>query len=117
MSSKAAYLQRGEAIDFTNETEATIEAGQIVEVGALIGVAGTEIPAHGTGSLHIEGVFEIPKKESEALKAGDVVCFNDDKVEKIADGKLPVGIVISESKAEEKTALVKINVGTSAKKA
>ena len=42
--SKAAYWQRGEAIDFTNTTGEKIEANEIVTVGALIGVVHGKTP-------------------------------------------------------------------------
>ena len=35
---KAEYLQRGEALDYTNATENTIPAGAIVTIGTKLGV-------------------------------------------------------------------------------
>ena len=65
--SKAEYWQRGEAIDFVNSTDAKIEANQIVTFGNRVGVAGTPIEVGETGSLHVFGVFEMPKKEGEEI--------------------------------------------------
>lgn len=114
--SKAAYWQRGESIDFANGTGEKIEANQIVTVGALIGIAGTDIAAGETGTLHIEGVFEMPKKESEEIEAGAVVCFKDNAVEKFADGETPIGVAIAKAAAADAVVLVKINTGSAAKK-
>ena len=114
--SKAAYWQRGEAIDFTNSTGEKIEANQIVTVGALIGIAGTDIADGETGTLHIEGVFEMPKKESEEIEAGAVVCFKEGAVEKFADGETPAGVAVAKAEAADAVVLVKINAGTAAKK-
>ena len=67
--SRAAYWQRGEAIDFMNRTEEMIEAGTVVAFGERVGVAATDIPPGETGTLHVEGVFEFPKG-GEAVGAG-----------------------------------------------
>ena len=36
---KAAYWQRGEAIDFKNETGSKIEANTVITLGSRIGIA------------------------------------------------------------------------------
>ena len=106
----ASYYQRGESIDYTNGTDETIPANAFVVVGSLAGVTGTEIPPHGVGSLHIEGVFSLPKKKSEKIEMGSVVVFKDDAVEKAGEGtEAPIGIAIAEAAAEDETVLVKIN--------
>ena len=38
---KAEYVQRGEILDYTNQTGKTIEAGEVVVFGNRIAVAGT----------------------------------------------------------------------------
>lgn len=73
--SKANYWQRGEALDYTNNTEETIEAGAVIAFGQRVGVAATDIAPGETGSLHVEGVFEVPKGEG-AIEAGTDVYFD-----------------------------------------
>lgn len=41
--SKAAYWQRGETIDFRNETNAAIEENTVVVIGKRIGITGMRI--------------------------------------------------------------------------
>ena len=41
--SKAAYWQRGESLDYINNTDITIEANTIVTLVGRIGIAGTDI--------------------------------------------------------------------------
>lgn len=122
--SKAAYWQRGEAIDYTNETEDMIEAGAVISFGNRIGVAGTDIAPGETGSLHVEGVFEFPKGE-EAIEAGSEVCLDIAtmllKMEALAvpsaDGtysstskdRIHAGYAVREAKADAETVFVKIN--------
>lgn len=66
---KARYVQRGETLDFLNSTEAAIGYGEIVAIGNRIGVAGCDIPAGGVGTVHMTGVFELPKG-AEAVAMG-----------------------------------------------
>ena len=41
--------------------------------GTRIGIAGTTIPVGSTGSIHMVGVFKIPKKDGEAIEKGAIV--------------------------------------------
>lgn len=64
----AEYIQRGESLDYKNETAKQINAGEVVVFGTRIGIAGTTIPVGSTGSIHMVGVFKIPKKDGEAIE-------------------------------------------------
>ncbi len=74
--SKAAYWQRGETLDYKNATETKIEANTIIAFGGHIGVAGTDILPGELGSLHVTGVFEIPKTATEDIEMGETVYFD-----------------------------------------
>lgn len=112
ITTKATYWQRGETIDYKNETEEAIEAGTILELGDAIGVAGELIPAGGLGSAHIEGVFRIPKADGE-IALGKVVYLKkaDGKAttEKGEDG-IRLGHSIAKAESSDAEVLVKINV-------
>ncbi len=54
---KARYVQRGESIDYTPETD--VAAGDIIKVGSLVGVAKLDIKAGELGALALVGVYEI----------------------------------------------------------
>lgn len=77
---KAAYVQRGENLDFRNGTGKYIEAGDVVVFGSRIGIAGTDIPPGELGSLHMEEVFRFPKKAGEAISAGTDVYYMPDGI-------------------------------------
>ncbi len=113
VKTKAIYWQRGENIDFLNETDETIEAGQLVPFGEAIGVAGEDIPAKAVGSLHLEGVYKIPKAEGE-IDNGVRVCLKDGKAQKHTagsdEGCAWLGHTVAKAKSEDEYALVKINV-------
>ncbi|MFQ8681966.1 DUF2190 family protein [Enterocloster sp.] len=75
---KAVYVQRGEALDYANTTGKDIGAGDVVVFGKRIGIAGMPIPAGGLGTIHMTGVFRVPKKASEAIEAGADVYYTED---------------------------------------
>lgn len=64
---KAEFWQRGEALDYTNTTTATIPANTIVKIGDHIGVTGTDIEPNKVGSLHVGGIWEIPKTGTKKI--------------------------------------------------
>lgn len=74
--SKAAFWQRGEALDYRNTTDTKIEANTVISFGSHIGVAGTDILPGELGSLHVTGVFEIPKTATTAIEMGATVYFD-----------------------------------------
>ena len=87
----ANYQQPGSTIDFINSTSDTIKAGQVVSLTTRIGVAGTEIAASAVGSLHVKGVFSMPKATG-AIAIGAAVYYNasTDKITTTASSAVPV---------------------------
>lgn len=106
--SKAAYWQRGEAIDFTNNTGAAIEANEIVVFGSHVGVAGAPIARGETGALHVNGVFEMPKKEQEEIAAGVDVYYSAAGITATAAGNTKAGYAIQAAGAADETVKVKL---------
>ena len=78
--SKGTYWQRGETLDYKNATDTKIEANTIISFGSRIGVAGTDILPGEIGSLHVTGVFEIPKTATEAIEMGESVYFDGEGI-------------------------------------
>ncbi len=66
---RASYWQRGESLDYVNETEEMIEAGEVVAFGERVGVAATDIAPGEKGAIDVEGVYEVPKGD-DAIEAG-----------------------------------------------
>lgn len=106
----ATYAHKGEVISYTNNSDTAIEAGEIVKLGYLCGVAGADIAPHATGAMHIEGVFVMPKAKETDIKLGDRLCLKDGKVGKHVDGDSPCGIAVADTGTTVETVLVKINV-------
>ena len=63
------YIQEGEKITWTNATGSAVLSGAVVIVGSVIGVATGDIANAATGTLAIEGVFELPKVAAGSAKA------------------------------------------------
>ncbi len=113
---KAKYWQRGESLDYLNNTEDTIEATTVVALGNLVGVVGTDIPAGEMGSVIIAGVFEMEKTGTEAITQGAQVYFDgagitgaaDDGASSGAVAYTPAGYAAQAADADDTTILVKL---------
>lgn len=125
----AEFWQRGETLDYTNSGDTKIAAGTIILLGSRLGVAGCDIPAGETGSLHVNGVFEMPKDygdSGKALTAGQEVqwdsvnsCIKAAVAQVVGTGgdagkvtteASPVhGYVVAAALTTDRTCLVKIN--------
>lgn len=107
---KAEYWQRGEAIDFVNTTDKAIEANTILSFGDHIGVAGTTILPGATGSLHVSGVFEMPKTSANEIAEGKNVYFDGNGITDEASGESanPVGYAIQAAKAADTIIYIKL---------
>lgn len=106
---KAKYCHKGEALDFKNETEVKIEAGEVLTIGGKIGVAGTDIEPGALGSVHVSGVYEITKKDKAALDVGTVVYLSADGITTTKTDNTLAGYVAAASPAESVSVWVKIN--------
>lgn len=105
----AKYWQRGETIDYTT-TEA-LANGDVVDLATRIGVAGDDIPANGTGAVHVVGVFEIPKATG-AITVGQALYW-DKAAKKVttddaSSANTPAGWAVAAAQSGDATALVKL---------
>ena len=124
MAPNATYLQRGEALDYKNETEATIPHGTIVTIGPRIGVTGCDIQPGRLGTIHVCGVFRIKKTDTAAIGIGQTVYYDgtgitgqptmqiddgDEDETAAVDTAIEVGYAAADAAATDETVLVKIN--------
>ncbi len=68
-------IQNGEILEYINGTGSTITSGSLVLAGALNGIALTDIANGDSGSVYLEGVFELPKK-AEAMTQGQKLYWD-----------------------------------------
>jgi predicted RecA/RadA family phage recombinase len=67
----------GKVLDYTNASGVDIASGDTVLIGTLLGVALVNIPDGETGSVAIEGVFEI-RKATGAITQGANLYWDAD---------------------------------------
>jgi len=108
---KASYLQRGETLDYINNSADTVmEAGTVVVLGTRIGVIGTDIPPGQAGSVHMSGVFEIAKTSANAIEMGTTVYFDGNGITEAGGASSPTaGYAAAAATADDSTILVQIN--------
>lgn len=110
---KAAYWQRGESLDYVNRTTETIDANTIVPIGERIGVTGTVIKPGEVGSLHVTGVYEIEKTDTEEIVMGASVFFDGTGITGTSggdgeEGYIMVGYAAQTAAAVDRTVFVKL---------
>lgn len=105
----AKYWQRGETIDYKNGGATTITAGSIVSLATRVGIAGMDIAAGATGTLHMGGVFEV-EKDANAIAAGAAVYYDEseDCFTATAAGNIPAGYAVAAAAAGDDVVLVNI---------
>jgi predicted RecA/RadA family phage recombinase len=79
-----SFVQEGNVLNWYNGTGNAVASGAIVQVGFRgLGVALTDIASTATGSVMVDGVFELAKDTGDALLIGGQVwwdgtkCYND----------------------------------------
>lgn len=104
------YEQEGEVIDFT-AGGAAIPAGAIVVMSKRIGVVLGDIPALGTGSVSVTGVWKQNKLASDVIAQGDELYWDDaaDRMTKTAGANVMAGYATKAAGAGVDTVSVKIN--------
>jgi predicted RecA/RadA family phage recombinase len=106
----ATYVHDGMTIDHT--PSGAVAAGDVVVVGALVGVAPRAIAANALGAIQVEGVFDMPKTTSAAITAGAAVYWDADPGEVVATqttGDLLCGHAVAA--AAEAAAVVRVKLG------
>ena len=106
---KANYVQRGETIDFVNNSVAAIEANDVVALTNRVGVAATAIPVGHKGAVNVMGVYDFPALNTEALAVGQAVYFKEGKIQAAEADAIPAGWVV-EPKAQS-SAVARVKIG------
>jgi predicted RecA/RadA family phage recombinase len=112
------YVAGGKTINYTNGG-AAIASGDVVVVGAQIGVALAAIANGAVGELSMEGVHSLPKLDAAVIAQGEEVVYDvssssfDDNAMTPAAGDVSNACIAWEGKGATsgETIQVKINVG------
>ncbi|WP_444904216.1 capsid cement protein [Microbulbifer sp. CnH-101-E] len=70
------FVQDGRMLDFTNNTSSLITSGQVIAVGAVLGVAMDDIAVGESGVIAIEGVFSVPKVSAAEISQGETLTWD-----------------------------------------
>jgi predicted RecA/RadA family phage recombinase len=108
MATNAKYWQRGEVLDYTNTSDALIAAGSIISFGKYVGVTGTDIAPGATGSVHVGGVWLMPKSGSTAIEMGTPVYFDGAGITSEEGDATEAGYAAAAAAADADTVLVKL---------
>ena len=103
---KASFWQRGESLDYKNGTDAVIEANTVIDLTTRIGVVGTTINPGEIGSLHVEGIYQLPKTGTAEIAIGAAVTFDGSGI--TTGTGTPAGYAAETAAADDKTILVKL---------
>lgn len=75
---KTEYWQKGDALDYKNETTKIIKAGEVVKIKERIGIAGNDIHPGAVGTIITEGCFKMPKTSGEEYGVGTTLYIDEE---------------------------------------
>lgn len=103
------FVQPGEVIDYT--AGANIASGQVVLMGARIGVALKAIANGETGPVRITGVFKIAKLSTDNMAQGTPLYWDNtnSRLTTTASGNTLAGFATADAAAATTSVNIKIN--------
>lgn len=110
MAKANSFIQEGETLDFQNSTGNDIGYRDVIASGGRIFIAGENIANGNIGSVHTEGVFELPADNTTAFTFGDALYWDNTngKVTKTT-GSVKAGYAAAAKGQTDTIALVKID--------
>lgn len=103
------FVQPGEVIDYT--AGANIASGQVVLMGARIGVAIKAIANGETGPMQVTGVFNIAKLSTDNMAQGALLYWDNtnSRLTTTASGNTLAGFAAAAAAATTTSVNIKIN--------
>ena len=105
------FIEKGEVLNYTAANK-PIASGELLIIGAIAGVAKTDIAVGETGAVHITGVYSLPKA-AEAITQGTKVYWssvNQNVTINKAEATL-IGVAANNTISSESKVHVLLNVG------
>lgn len=110
------YISEGKVWQYTNSGSA-ISSGDVVVMGNVIGVALVDIANGATGSVAVEGVFDLPKVDAAVIGIGETLTWDvsegkfDDNAATPATGDITgAGAVAAEALGATSGANIKVRL-------
>lgn len=99
----ADYRHEGNAIRYIPDTD--VEAGDIVELGELVGVARDDIDSGDLGDLYLAGVYLLADSEisqtADDVEAGDEVTLDSSEHGLVDTDGLYFGVAVEDGENDE----------------
>jgi len=105
----AQFVQDGRSIDYTPGT--AVDAGDVVVVGNIIGIAKLDIAADALGALAVDGVHRAAADTNEWTFGQSIYWDADTKTFTSVQTAVFAGTAVAAKLADADTGLVAINVG------
>ncbi|SHJ23877.1 Predicted phage recombinase, RecA/RadA family [Malonomonas rubra DSM 5091] len=70
------YIQPGAVLTWANGTGSDVSSGDLVIIGQRVGVASVDIVDGESGSVAVDGVFEVSKEAALEVSQGDLLYCN-----------------------------------------
>lgn len=113
------YVQPGQVVEWENDTGSEVSSGDRVTIGSQDGVALQDIPDEESGSVAIEGVFDLPKVSGSSWSPGDRLVWDsseeaydlESNVTLESDDVSECAIAGGSAGSDDETGPVKIGVG------
>jgi predicted RecA/RadA family phage recombinase len=107
------YIQPGNEITWTNEDvtgAVDVASGAGVVAGSLFGVAAVDIAVGDTGTLSLEGVYELPKVSAQAWTFGERIYWDaaDGEATATAGSNKLIGVAIEAAANPSATGKVRL---------
>ena len=104
-------VQDGNVITYANATGSAISSGDVVVMGNFCGVAVTDIANGASGSVAIEGVYQLTKKTlTEVVALGDIIADDSGPVVVASATDLVVASIIGRAVGASSSATATVNV-------
>jgi len=103
------FIQHGKTLSIPATADAL--SGQVVKIGAIIGVAASDAAIGETIDLTTEGVFELEKVAADAVAVGDAVYWrsSDGLVTGTASGNTKIGVAVTDAANPSGSVNVRLN--------
>ena len=110
MGKVAEFRHEGIILDWMNGGASQINVGDVVPLGSCCGVAVTDIPAGGTGSVRVSGVYDVESTNDFSLSQGAVVYY-DAATKKATNNTAKAFLGIAALKKETADKIVRVKIG------
>ncbi len=105
------FIQKGEILNYT-ATAKNISPGELLIIGAIAGVAKTDIAVSETGAVHITGVYGLPKANEAITQGAKVYWSNANKnVTTNKTDSILIGVAANNAISSDEFIHVLLNIG------